>query len=105
MNRKFQPEKKDRSTPRRAGTPVQEASELREEIAMLRGVMRRVEALTADDCSLAELLRILSTLGQASTRLATLLKAEKMLDASQDVSQVLNQAIEEVLQELKQRAS
>lgn len=75
---------------------------LRDEIQMLRSVMRRVIALAGEGRSLEELLHVLDTLSSAAARLARLLKAEQDFSKeTEDISEILNQALGEVIDTLK----
>lgn len=93
--------RKSRPARRRGGT---QPAALRDEILMLRSVMRRVMALADEGRPLAELLHILDSLSKASNRLANLLKAERQLDENQDVAEALNEALAEVIRELGERS-
>jgi len=74
---------------------------LGDEIDMLRNVMKLVESHAQKGAKLEELTKILDTLGQASTRLCTLLKTDRqLLDRSSDTAAALNQALAEVLREM-----
>ena len=90
--RKTQPSSKD------SGQPFG----LVDEIAMLRSVMKLVEehAQKGND-DLNDLVKILDTLGQASTRLCTLLKTDRQLSTQgSDAARALNDALTEVIREL-----
>jgi len=76
------------------------ANGLHDEIAMLRGIIRQATALADDGRPWNELLRILSAVGQASTRLAVLLKAQRELAQESGLSEALNQALAEVIAEM-----
>lgn len=77
-------------------------TELKEEIRMLRSVMRRVINLAEGGQSLDELLRVLDTFSSAATRLAKLLKAEQQFARdAENVGEILNQALSEVIDALK----
>lgn len=73
---------------------------LREEIAMLRILMRRVMALADEGHALSDVLRLLDCVGKASTRLGTLLKTERLLDERQDMAGALNEALAEMINDL-----
>ncbi len=73
---------------------------LQDEILMLRAMMRRIKALADEGRSLPELLSVLKVLGLASTRLVTLLKAERALAEDQDLAAALSQALSQVTKEL-----
>jgi hypothetical protein len=78
---------------------------LHNEIIMLRVMIRRVVELATDpesDTSLESAIAALNTLGNATTRLARLLGAEKKLALDQSKSpEALNQALGEVIAELR----
>jgi hypothetical protein len=75
---------------------------LDDEIAMLRVVIRRVFNYTHSvDQNLDTWSTALSTLGSAATRLAHLLRTQKLLGgADKDMSSALSQALSEVTKEL-----
>ncbi len=77
-------------------------ADLTSEIAMMRVVIRRVfEA--ADDCvDLEGWVGVLKSLGAASTRLAGLLKTQKLLrTGGSEIADALSQALKEVSSELR----
>jgi hypothetical protein len=76
------------------------ANGLHDEIAMLRGIIRQATALVDEGRPWNELLRILSAVGQASTRLAVLLKAQRELAQESGLTEALNQALSEVIAEM-----
>jgi len=86
---------------RRPRPPEADLQGLQDEIGMLRMVMRQVMSLADDGRSLNDLLHILDSLSQASTRLASLLKAERALGEEQELGSALNQALAEVIRELQ----
>jgi len=74
---------------------------LRDAILMIleinKMVMERI-----DEChALPELLSVLDVSSKANTRLATLLKAERLLSEDNDIATVLSQALSEVWSELR----
>ncbi len=74
-----------------------QAADLSSEIAMMRVVIRRVfEA--ADDCTdLESWVGVLGSLGAASTRLAGLLRMQKLLaGGGSEIAEALSQALKEV---------
>ena len=73
---------------------------LKDEIAMLRSLMRRVAALADGGCETPDLLRVAETIGSAGTRLAALLKAERELSGS-EVASALDQVLEEMIDEIR----
>jgi len=74
---------------------------LQDEIRMMRLIIRRVMNLADEGRSLAEVLRVLDSVGAASTRLARLLKAEGELDKKQGMAEALSQALAKVTEDLK----
>ncbi len=81
-----------------AGAPPDGADgDLREEIAMLRAILRRVHDQAGAAQSTSDLLRILDGLSRASVRLAELIKAQRELDESQSAAGALSEALEEVI--------
>lgn len=96
-------EKPSKSNPPRrtpAAAPNEIPDGLQDEIRMLRNLMRRIRALADEGRPLPELLRILETLGKSSTRLATLLKTERLLAGDEDFGQALNDALKDVIRDL-----
>jgi hypothetical protein len=84
-----------------AKTPgAAEAGALHEEIAMLRTFIRMIENLADDGKPLGELLKILDMLGKSSTRLASLLRAQRALCEEKEFGAVFNQALSDVIREL-----
>jgi len=74
---------------------------LGDEIATLRNVMKLVEEHAQKGDDLDDLVKILNTLGQASTRLCTLLKTDRQLsNQSSSVAKALNDALAEVIREM-----
>lgn len=73
---------------------------LQEEIDMLRALMRMVEKLADEGKSLGEMLKMLDILGKSSTRLASLLRAQKVLCEEREFGSVFNQALSEVIEEM-----
>ncbi len=76
------------------------SSSLNDEIRLLRGIIRQVAELTENGQPPADLLEILRTVGEASTRLATLIKAQHELSPSADLPAVLNQVLERIKAEM-----
>lgn len=73
------------------------------EIAILREMIVRINALAEEETNLPELRRVLDSLSSASVRLANLLNAEKNLCAdSEDYSAALQFALAEMLKRFKQ---
>jgi hypothetical protein len=75
---------------------------LEDEISMMRVVTRRVLKLSRGVTNLDEAITILGALGDASTRLAGLLKTQKTLgsEKTDEVTAALNQALNDVIKEL-----
>lgn len=88
--------------PRRKTKPaVDEVSAgLRDEIRMLRALIRQAMDMADEGRPLGEMLDILDTLSKSSTRLGTLLKTEKTLVGSEDANAALLQALSEVRREM-----
>ncbi len=73
---------------------------LQEEIAVMRVFMRRVIALAKGENDIDKAIGNLGALGLASTRLAGMLKTQKLLGGNQDeVAEALSNALSEVLAE------
>lgn len=77
-----------------------ESGSLQEEINMLRTLMRLVETLANEGKPVGELLKLLDILGKSSTRLASLLRAQRELCEEKEFGSVFNQALSEVIKEL-----
>jgi hypothetical protein len=75
---------------------------LQDEISMLRVVTRRVMKLSKGVEDLDEAITVLGALGIAATRLAGLLKTQKILGGEQtdEVTAAINQALNDVIKEL-----
>lgn len=73
---------------------------LSDEIHMIRSVMLRVMELSDEDICLGELLKLLDSVSIASTRLASLLKADAQLSKKEDLTDALNRALAELLEEM-----
>ena len=73
---------------------------LQDEITMIRVATRRVIDYIAEFTNPTEAVMTLGALGLAATRLATLLRTQKILDGQQSTSTVLSQALAEVVREL-----
>jgi hypothetical protein len=81
------------------------ASGLVDEIAMLRVVTRRVLAMADGVEDLNQAMKLLGAMGMAATRLAAILRTQKILtgDADSAIKATISQALTEVMQELKLR--
>ncbi len=74
---------------------------LTDEISMMRVIIRRVFERAEECAGLEEWSMLLGSLGSASTRLAGLLRTQKLLDGGgSDVADALSQALREVTSEL-----
>jgi hypothetical protein len=75
---------------------------LQDEITMMRVITRRVMKLSKGVTNLDEAITVLGALGNAATRLAVLLKTQKLLGDEQpdEVTAALNQALSDVIKEL-----
>jgi hypothetical protein len=75
---------------------------LQDEIAMMRVITRRVMKLSRGVENLDEAITILGALGIAASRLAGLLKTQKILGGEQteDVAVAISQALSDVIKEL-----
>ncbi len=74
---------------------------LTEEIRILRSIIRQVASMTGDDRPPNDLLDILRTVGEASARLATLIKAQHELVSSADLPSALNQTLALIVEEMR----
>jgi hypothetical protein len=75
-------------------------SDLKDEIAMLRVVIRRVLQYTEDVENLEDAVHLLSALGAASTRLASLLRVQKLLGGASEASDAISEALTQIVQDL-----
>ena len=74
---------------------------LEEEIGMLRGAIRRVMGYLNEAQDLDQMIKVLSSTGLATTRLASALKVQRDLEGgSGEVSQAIRKALEELAKEL-----
>lgn len=78
------------------------AGEIRSMRALMKRVMDKIEANM--DANLDDMLHVLDLHSRASTRLATLLKAERTLDAS-ELNAEFDRALEDVLREMEMEAA
>ena len=91
------------ASPRRRAK--RQASEIvRGEIVALLDLIDRLMELSEEQDSLKDLLNLLEGIGRASTRLVTLLKAERDLTVSQSKDQALIEAAARVLEAKRQKA-
>jgi hypothetical protein len=73
---------------------------LQDEIAMMRVVTRRVMDLANEQNDLGGMINTLSALGLAATRLAGLLRVQKLLGGDDgEVTRAVNEALNDVLKE------
>jgi hypothetical protein len=73
--------------------------DLRDEIELLRVIIRRVSLLADEGRTLEELLRVLNTTSIACTRLAGLIKAQHSLE--EDSGTALSEALKAVLSDMR----
>lgn len=103
QSKKRAPKRPRRGVRFEAGEQDALAHSLRDEIELLRELMRQAgEKLTEDDApdrSLQELLKILDSLSLSGSRLAALVKAQKQLEGDQPAASGLAKALSEVLKE------
>ncbi len=93
---------KKRCYPRRKTSGSMETpAGLEEEIAALRLVMRRVQALLDEGHTLADLLRVLDVLSKASTRMAYIMRNQSRLNGNtNDLAREISEAIKEASEKL-----
>jgi hypothetical protein len=87
------------------GSPDESHTNLEAEVAMLRSLIRRLfEGARLDD-SPSALIEALRALGIASTRLAVLLRTQRLLDGGQQsqAMQIISEALAEVMAEIEQK--
>lgn len=84
-----------------------EASDLLAEVAMLRSLIRRLFESAGNEASTGGLIEVLRALGVACTRLAVLLRTQRLLDGGQgsQAMQVIQDALAEVIAEMEQKAT
>ena len=75
-------------------------SDLKQEIAMLRSVMRRALIVSVDYQGFDDTIRLLNALAFASGRLATLLRVQNLIGSHSDAAELIAEAFTAVLQEL-----
>ncbi len=83
--------------------PVRQPSageNLREEILILRELMRKVLEHLNDDPSMNELLRVLEGVGRTGTRLATLVKLQEQLDEHQAAGSSMVDDMQELIRRM-----
>ncbi len=87
------PEGARKARRRRAAPP---ASDLANEIEVVRKLIREAQELAAQDASLDTVLATLGTISRASANLANLLKAERDLRANESTADYIRAALEEI---------
>ncbi len=83
------------------GSPAGDVRGLRDEIRMLRAVIRRVGGLADEGRSMEDLLDLLDGLSAACSRLANMLRTEQFL-STQEIAGLLNQRLSGVIEDLRQ---
>lgn len=78
---------------------------MRDEVKNLLDLMDRVKAASEDKNSFYEVLELPEGIGKTNTRLATLLIAEKELDAGQSKSQALVEAATRLVEAGRRKSS
>jgi hypothetical protein len=83
------------------------AASLQAEVAMLRSLIRRLFDSSGSEDSTGSLIEVLRALGVASTRLAVLLRTQRLLDGGQKskAMQIITEALAEVMAEMRQPES
>ncbi len=81
-------------------TDVEEIGDLQEEIQMMRVVTRRLLQVARECADVTELSSLLNTLGLASTRLAGLMKTQKLLEGTADNAlEEISAAVDDLLKD------
>jgi len=83
------------------GVPTKTVSGLTEEIQILRALIHKANNLAEKDESPERVLEMLTTIGRASTQLATLLRANIKLGEGQTASLALKQAVDKMVKDGK----
>jgi hypothetical protein len=99
-----EPTTKRPSPPRRRTRkkdPERAADELRENIAELQELVRRVFAEAEGDLELAELLKVLDTAGRTCSRIAALLKMDLAQSDLNDPSLILSRSMDEAIESIR----
>jgi len=98
-----------KNAPRRnlPGGPQDESSQalLRDEISILKEMARAVETAAGNDLSIPDLVRLVDVRGKTSTRIASLLKVERLLGESSSTMDAFKQMLDEVIVELEKGES
>jgi hypothetical protein len=86
--------------------PGEGRASLEAEVAMLRSLIRRLFESAPFDDSTGTLIEVLRALGIASTRLAVLLRTQRLLDGGQETQamQIISEALAEVMAEIEQKS-
>jgi len=96
---------KNRVTPirgmRRKVARLDTPEDLATEIAALRQLMARLDGMADQQTAFAELADFMEKYSRSSTRLVTLLRAQRELAAEQGVGAALSQALAEALEEME----
>jgi len=93
-SRQFKPDERD-------DLETMLADGLTDEIAMLRVIIRRVMEL-ADGVEMTQAINLLGALGMASTRLAGLLRTQRLLTGdSNTTAQAISDALADIVKDLK----
>jgi hypothetical protein len=74
---------------------------LRDEIAMLKEMAIMVETMAGNDLSPSDLVRLVDVRGKTSTRIAALLKTERLFNENGGTMDAFKQALDEVILELE----
>ena len=80
---------------------AQEAEDLRDEIEMLREIIRRIGQLVDEGRTLEELLRVLNTTSMACTRILKLIKDQQ--STAPDGNAAFSRALKAVLRDMRER--
>jgi hypothetical protein len=78
-----------------------EPGSVKEEIAILRVITRRVAEMADDQMPPDQILEIYNAIGAMCMRISTLLRTEAMLGGSQDSIQTMISAIDSVVEDMK----
>lgn len=79
------------------------ASDLTNEIEVVRRLIHDAQELAAQDCSLDTVLATLGTISRASAHLATLLKAERDLREDESTADYIRAALEEIRVDMEEK--
>lgn len=97
MNEEISRTPRGRKPARKTTAAASESGGLRDEITMLRQIIRQVTALADEERPLSEMLRILDKLSASCSRLATLLKTERALADDDQAIQAFKHALAEMI--------